>query len=107
MKIDTWGSWGFWLRIDTQISEIEYGGSYIVDKNVKIHLIGIKIITRGPSKSLIVNIYFKCFNPKWRIQCGGPKCKNLLDGGKNYNPGVSEVADYKSLLEISKSNVAD
>ena len=35
------------------------------------------------------------------------KCKNLCDWDKNYNSGVFVDPNYKSSLEISKSNTAD
>ena len=38
------------------------------DQNVKICLIRMKIITRGFSKSLIVNLYFKFRNSKWQTE---------------------------------------
>ena len=77
----------------------------MADQNVKIHLIEMKIITMEFSKSLIVNLYLKLRNSKWRIQYGGPKCKNLLDWDENYNWGVFEVADYEFSIDIL--NMAD
>ena len=106
----TWLEWkwvlggfrGLLLQIDTQNSKIQYGGP-----KCKNSLDGMKIITRGFSKSLIVNLYLKFRNSKWLIEYGRSKCKNLLDRDENYNSGVFEIADYESWLENSKSNMAD
>ena len=66
----------------------------MADRNVKIQLIEIKIITRGFFKSLIANLYLICRSSKWRIQYGGPKCKNLLDSDENGYSGIFGVAEW-------------
>ena len=72
----------------------------MADQNVKIHLIGMKIVTRWFSRSMITNRHSKFGNSKWRIQHGEPKCKNSLDWDENYYSGVFGVSDYELTLNL-------
>ena len=65
----------------------------MADQNVKIYLIGIKIIIQGFSRSLITNLHSVFQNSKWRIQNGEPKFKKNLDPDENGYSGVFRVAE--------------
>ena len=81
------GFWGLQLRINTQNSKIQYGGSNMTVENVKIYLIG------EFSKSLIANLCLTFRNSKWRIQSGELKYKKLLDSDENRYYAVFQVAE--------------
>ena len=81
------GFWGLQLRINTQNSKIQYGGSNMTVENVKIYLIG------EFSKSLIANLCLTFRNSKWRIQYGELKYKKLLDSDENRYYAVFQVAE--------------
>ena len=55
----------------------------------------------------MTNRHLKFENSIWPISFGGSKRENSLDWNENYYSGVFEVADCKSLLEISKFKMAD
>ena len=67
----------------------------------------MKMSNRGFSRSLIKNRHSDFEYSIWWVSYGSPKCKNLLDWNERYYSGVFEVADYESLFEISKLNMAD
>ena len=67
----------------------------------------MKFCIRGVLRSLITNPNSKFRNSIWRIQYGGPKCKNLLDLDGILYSGVIEVTDYESEFKIQKFNMAN
>ena len=84
--------------------EIQDGGYNMADENVKIHLIGMKIITRGFSRFLMTNLQLKFGNSIWRIQYGGPIRKNYLIGIKMSTRGFSRslITNQHSKFRNSK-----
>ena len=79
----------------------------MVDENAKSYLIGTIFGTRGFLGSLITNPSLKFRNSVWRVQCGGRKCKKLLDWDGIWYSVVSGPIDYEHELKIPRFETVD